>query len=119
VDDDRAVRETLGQALEREGHVVQAASDVGEAVAILGREPIDLVLTDLVLPGGSGLEIARTAKRAHPTIPVILVTGWPGRVDPQTIAEHGIDAVVEKPVGLDTLRATVASLLGRASARPR
>jgi len=119
VDDDRAVRETLGQALEREGHVVQAASDVGEAVAILGREPIDLVLTDLVLPGGSGLEIARTAKRAHPTIPVILVTGWPGRVDPQTIAEHGIDAVVEKPVGLDTLRTTVASLLGRASARPR
>jgi signal transduction histidine kinase/ActR/RegA family two-component response regulator len=119
VDDDRIVRETLTQGLEREGHLVLAARDVGEAVALLGREPVDLVITDLVLPGGSGLEVARTAKRARGTLPVILITGWPGRVEPQTLADHGIDALVEKPVGLDTLRATVVSLLGRASARPR
>lgn len=119
VDDDRAVRETLVQGLEREGYLVRATGDVGEAVAFLGREPVDLVVTDLALPGGSGLEVARTAKRARATLPVVLVTGWPGRVDPQTLADHGIDAVVEKPVGLDTLRATVASLLARASARPR
>ena len=119
VDDDRAVRETLVQGLEREGYLVRATGDVGEAVALLGREPVDLVVTDLVLPGGSGLEVARTAKRARATLPVVLVTGWPGRVDPQTLADHGIDAVVEKPVGLETLRATVASLLGRASARSR
>jgi CheY-like chemotaxis protein/anti-sigma regulatory factor (Ser/Thr protein kinase) len=115
----RAVRETLGQGLEREGYLVHATGDVGEAVALLGREPVDLVVTDLVLPGGSGLEIARTAKRVRPGVPVILVTGWPGRVDPHTLASHSIDAVVEKPVGLDTLRATAATLLGRASARPR
>jgi signal transduction histidine kinase len=113
VDDDRAVRETLGQGLERDGHRVHATGDVGEAVAFLQREPVDLVVTDLVLPGGSGLEIARAAKRAHPGIPVIMVTGWPGRVDPHTLADHAIDAIVEKPVGLDTLRSTVASLLGR------
>jgi two-component system nitrogen regulation response regulator GlnG len=107
------VRETLGQGLERDGHRVHATGDVGEAVAFLQREPVDLVVTDLVLPGGSGLEIARAAKRAHPGIPVIMVTGWPGRVDPHTLADHAIDAIVEKPVGLDTLRSTVASLLGR------
>jgi len=99
--------------------VVRAASDVGDAVALLGREPVDLVVTDLVLPGGSGLEVARTVKRAQPATPVILVTGWPGRVAPETLETHGIDAVVEKPVGLDTLRATVATLLERASARRR
>jgi signal transduction histidine kinase/ActR/RegA family two-component response regulator len=119
VDDDRAVRETLGQGLEREGYLVRATGDLGEAVTFLSREPVDLVVMDLVLPGGSGLEVARAAKQARAALPVILVTGWPGRVDPQTLADHGIDAVVEKPVGLDTLRATVASLLGRASARPR
>jgi CheY-like chemotaxis protein len=119
VDDDRAVRETLGQGLEHDGYRVHATGDVGEAVAFLARETVDLVVTDLVLPGGSGLEIARTAKRAHPGVPVIVVTGWPGRIDPHTLADHGIDAVVEKPVGLDTLRATVASLLKRASTRPR
>jgi CheY-like chemotaxis protein len=119
VDDDQAVRETLVQGLSREGYVVRAASDVGDAVALLGREPVDLVVTDLVLPGGSGLEVARTVKRAQPGTPVILVTGWPGRVAPETLETHGIDAVVEKPVGLDTLRATVATLLERASARRR
>jgi DNA-binding response OmpR family regulator len=119
VDDDQAVRETLVQGLARDGYVARAASDVGDAVALLGREPMDLVVTDLVLPGGSGLELARTVKRAQPGTPVILVTGWPGRVAPETLETHGIDAVVEKPVGLDTLRATVATLLERASARRR
>ena len=76
-------------------------------------------MTDLVLRGGSGLEVARTAKRLQPGIPVILVTAWPGRVAPETLETHGIDAVVEKPVGLDTLRATVATLFERTSARRR
>jgi DNA-binding response OmpR family regulator len=58
-------------------------------------------------------------KRAQPGTPVILVTGWPGRVAPETLEAHGIDAVVEKPVGLHTLRATVATLLERASGRRR
>jgi DNA-binding response OmpR family regulator len=98
---------------------VYATGDVGEAVSVLGREAVDLVVTDLVLPGGSGLEIARAVKRAHRGIPVILVTGWPGRVDQETLEAQGIDAVVEKPVGLDTLRVTVAALIGRASTRSR
>ncbi len=117
VEDEPPVRETVVQDLEREGYAVRAVGDVGDAVALLGREAFDLVITDLVLPGGSGLEIARTIKRARPGTPVILVTGWPGRVDAETLESHGIDAVVEKPVGLDTLRATVATLIERASAR--
>ena len=43
-----------------------------------------------------------------------LITGWPGRVAAETLEAHGIDAVVEKPVGLETLRATVATLIERA-----
>lgn len=119
VDDEKAVREALVEGLARAGYMVHATGDVGDAVAVLGREPVDLVVTDLVLPGGSGLEIARAVKRAHPGIPVILVTGWPGRIDPQTLEGQGIDAILEKPVGLDKLRATVAMLIERASARPR
>jgi signal transduction histidine kinase/CheY-like chemotaxis protein len=118
VDDEQAVRESLVQGLTREGYVVHATGDVGEAVALLRRESVDLVVVDLVLSGGSGFEVARTVKRMHPGTPVILVTGWPGRVDPQTLESHGIDAMVEKPVGLDTLRATIATLIERASARP-
>jgi CheY-like chemotaxis protein len=117
VEDEQPVRETLVRGLARDGYTVRDAGDVGDAVALLGREAFDLVITDLVLPGGSGLEVARTSKRAHPGVPVILVTGWPGRVDRETLDGHGIDAVVEKPVGLDTLRATVARLIERAAAQ--
>ncbi|HEY7600982.1 MAG TPA: ATP-binding protein [Methylomirabilota bacterium] len=117
VEDEQPVRETLVRGLARGGYAVRDAGDVGDAVALLGREAFDLVITDLVLPGGSGLEVARTSKRAHPGVPVILVTGWPGRVDRETLDSHGIDAVVEKPVGLDTLRATVARLIERAAAQ--
>ena len=55
-------------------------------------------MTDLVLRGGSGLEVARTAKRLQPGMPVVLVTAWPGRVAPETLETHGIDTVIEKPV---------------------
>ena len=119
VDDEQAIRETLAQALEHDGYEVDATGDVGDAVALLGRIRVDLVVTDLVMPGGSGLEIARTVKRVHPGTPVILVTGWPGRVDPEALGNQGIDAIVEKPVGLDTLRRTVASLIERAVPRAR
>jgi CheY-like chemotaxis protein len=50
VDDETAIRETLGQALEGNGYHVDTAGDVGDAVALLGRVPVDLVVTDLVLP---------------------------------------------------------------------
>jgi CheY-like chemotaxis protein len=119
VDDDEAVRETLVQGLARDGYVVEVSGDVGDATARLGRGPVDLIVTDLVMPSGSGLEIARTVKRLHPGTPVILITGWPGRVDAHTLESHGIDAVVEKPVGLDTLRATVATLIERGPTPPR
>jgi DNA-binding response OmpR family regulator len=119
VDDEKAIRETLAQALEHDGYEVDGTGDVGDAVALLGRIRVDVLVTDLVLPGGSGLEVARTAKRMDPSTLVILVTGWPGRIDPETLVSQGIDAIVEKPVGLDALRATVASLLERAGPRAR
>ena len=118
VEDERPVREMLVQGLAREGYAVSAANDVGEALALLGQEPVDVVVTDLVLPGGSGLEIARTVKRARPSTAVILVTGWPGRVDPETLKSHGVDAMIEKPVGLDALRASVATLVERVWTEP-
>ena len=119
VDDEQAIRETLAQALERDGYEVDATGDVGDAIALLNRAHVDLVVTDLVMPGGSGLAIARAVKRTRPGTPVVLITGWPGRVDPEALGSQGIDAIVEKPVGLDTLRSTVASLIERAVPRAR
>jgi signal transduction histidine kinase len=118
VEDEKPIRETVVQGLTRDGYAVSAAQDVGEALTLFGREAVDVVVTDLVLPGGSGLEIARAVKRTRPGTAVILVTGWPGRVDPETLKSHGVDTMLEKPVGLDALRATVATLVERLPAGP-
>jgi signal transduction histidine kinase len=118
VEDERPIRETLVQGLARDGYMVSGASDVSEAVAHLDRETVDVVVTDLVLPGGSGLELARAVRRTRPGTAVILVTGWPGQVNPDTLETHGIEAILEKSVGLDTLRAAVAALVERAAVRP-
>jgi CheY-like chemotaxis protein/anti-sigma regulatory factor (Ser/Thr protein kinase) len=113
VEDEVPVREAVALGLAGDDLVVRAADDIAPALALLQQETVDAVVTDLALPGGSGLEVARVAKRVRPATVVVLMTGWPGRLEGQTLESHGVDAVVEKPVGLDTLRATLTALLAR------
>jgi CheY-like chemotaxis protein/anti-sigma regulatory factor (Ser/Thr protein kinase) len=118
VEDEPDVREVLVQGLAQDGATVRIADDVRAALALLESTPIDAAVIDLMLPGGSGLEVSRQTRRLHPGASIILMTGWPGRVDPHTLEAHGVDAVVEKPVGLDALRAILAGLLARSGPRP-
>jgi signal transduction histidine kinase len=113
VEDESAVREALVLGLARDDTLVRGADDIAAALNLLHREPVDAVVTDLALPSGSGLEVARIAKRLRPATAVVLMTAWPGRLEERTLETHGVDAVVEKPVGLDTLRTTLAALLAR------
>src|SRR5262249_53394258 len=117
VEDEAAVRDALLGALSQQGHVVHVAVDGRAALAILEREPVDAVVTDLALPGLSGLEVAREAKRLRPGVPVILVTAWPGGPDAARLASSGVDAVIDKPVGLSEFRATLAVALARRGVR--
>lgn len=118
VEDDPAVRESVAEALGLAGYAVRTAESGVEAVAALRREAMDAVITDLALPSGSGLEVARLAKEARPETRVILITAWPGRVDAASLDRHGVDAVIEKPVGLDSLCTTLAALITRRPASP-
>jgi signal transduction histidine kinase/CheY-like chemotaxis protein len=118
VEDEKPVRDSLVEALELAGYTVRAVERGPAAAELLRREPVDAVVTDLALPSGSGLEVARAAKAARPGTPVILVSGWPGRVDALTLERHGIDAVIDKPMDLQALCVTLATLLGRPSPRP-
>ncbi len=117
VEDQAAVRDALVATIVQQGHVAFTASDAPEALALIRREPLDALITDLALPGGSGLEVARAVKRARPEAAVILVTGWPGRLDAEPLAESGVEAVIEKPVGLAEVRAALATALARRAAR--
>jgi len=74
VDDDPSVRKLLVAALTEAGHSVAAAEDGGRAIDIFRADPCDLVLTDVMMPGVSGLEVLRTIKRLSPATEVIVIT---------------------------------------------
>jgi two-component system response regulator FlrC len=80
VDDEEGMRSFLGEALESDGHAVTAASDTAAALAILSRQAHDVVITDLRMPGGDGMEVVRHLHAQAPETEVIVLTAH-GTVD--------------------------------------
>ena len=74
-EDDDSLRGFLARALERAGHDVKACADGDEAVTFLD-EPWDLLLTDIVMPGLDGIEVARQAAARQPGLRIMFITGF-------------------------------------------
>ena len=111
VDDDRTGRETLAEAVLEMGYTVASAAGGTEALDILRQREIDIVLTDLKMPGMDGLELLARAKGIRPDAYVILVTAF-ATIDTAVAAmKSGAYDYVKKPIDLRELRV----LLDRAS----
>jgi DNA-binding NtrC family response regulator len=107
VEDKNELRAMLRKALERNGHSVDEASDGSAAIQKLRNRRYQLILTDLKMPGASGLEVLRESKQADSTIPVILLTAF-GSVDEAVSAmKEGAFDFIQKPVDLDHLKLLV------------
>jgi DNA-binding NtrC family response regulator len=105
VDDEPALREVLSLRLGTWGHQVRAAADVAEAARALREERPDLVLSDVVLPDASGLELLRLVKGHDPAIPVIMITAH-GHVETAVEAmKAGAADFLTKPLAYEALRA--------------
>jgi DNA-binding response OmpR family regulator len=102
----------------RAGFVTEAARDGESAIRALEREPFDLVLLDLGLPGEDGLDLTRHLHE-HWRGPVIIVTGRGDSVDRIVGLELGADDYVTKPFELRELLARIRSVLRRAGEHPR
>jgi signal transduction histidine kinase/CheY-like chemotaxis protein len=111
IEDDEPVRAALVELLQRHGHVVLEAEDGPQGLALFEREAVDVVFTDLTVAAVSGFDVARTVKQRRPGTPVVLITGWPGRLDPAAVEANGIDRVVEKPVGAAEVLAALEAVL--------
>ena len=74
-EDDESLRGFLARALERAGYEVLACADGEEAVAALDQS-WDLLLTDIVMPGADGIEVARVAAARHPGLRIMFITGF-------------------------------------------
>ena len=75
-EDDGSMREYLARALERTGYVVTAVDGGVPALALLERQPYDLLLTDIVMPEIDGIELAHRAGALHPHMRVMFITGF-------------------------------------------
>jgi DNA-binding response OmpR family regulator len=89
VDGDAMMRTVVGRALRNQGFQVWTASDAPEARQVLGRLPgaLDLVLTDVAMPGGMGSQLAAEIRQAHPAVRLLYMSTY-SRKD---LLKHGID----------------------------
>ena len=117
VDDELSMREMLAILLKKAGLDVRTAGSRAEAAQALGAGPVDLVLTDVKLPDGDGLEILRHVKAAAPETPVVVMTAY-GTTEMAVAARKlGAEAYILKPFDVDELRIVVRDALANRTLR--
>lgn len=120
VDDEDQVRTMLRIALERAGYRVLQATDGPEAVAVLTRagRAIDVVLTDMMMPGMDGLETIRALRTIRPNVPTVLISGLHAQSMIDAAAKLGVRHVIAKPFTTTTLLHTLRASLGELGIAP-
>ena len=111
VDDEEQMRDLLAKVLERKGYQVAVCGDGTEALAFLEKEPVDLVVTDVRMPGLDGMEALRAIKELNPETVVIIMTAF-GSIDQavQAVKEGAYD-YINKPFKIDEMLLTIEKAL--------
>jgi signal transduction histidine kinase/ActR/RegA family two-component response regulator len=115
VDDAESIRKVLRRVLESGGYEVLEAASVDAALHELQSGPVDVILTDLQMPGRSGVELAQIAVREYPSSKVIAMSGFEDAHIGQLPRQLGIDAVLTKPMQPEVLLGAVRAALERKS----
>jgi two-component system chemotaxis response regulator CheY len=114
VDDDPVVRASCRKILQEEGHQVQLCTSAPEALSELSRQDWQLLLVDIIMPEFDGLYLIGKARRDFPSLPILVMSGYP---TPETIAsgqQVGASHFIAKPFTPEELSAAVArALAGR------
>jgi signal transduction histidine kinase/ActR/RegA family two-component response regulator len=117
VDDEQDARDLAAQALAAHGARVDVASSVPEALDVLDRGSVDIVVTDLAMPGEDGFALMQHLRRQGSPrfrfLPVIAVTAYARPEDRERVMSEGFQGFVAKPVEFDRLAIMVAQLAGR------
>jgi len=114
VDDEDSILQFVSYNLKKEGHEVTTAKDGDSALALAAKEPFDLVILDIMLPGTDGYEVCRKL-RAHGDVPVLFLSARDTELDKVVGLEIGGDDYLAKPFGIRELQARVKALLRRSA----
>lgn len=118
VDDDPLIRGLLYDFLAEKGYEVEKAADGVQAEEILLEKKMDLVLTDLLLPGPSGLDLAKKIRFLYPECRIILITGNPQDADIVQCITQNVSRYLCKPFPFDTIVRTIEEVLSEQDPQP-
>lgn len=117
VEDEKNMREILKILLEGEGYDISAAKDAAEGVSFIERDIFDLIITDVRMPGGNGLQILEKAQEISPETLVIIITAF-GTIESAIEAmKHGAYDYIHKPFKIDEIRLVVKNALEKRKLR--
>ena len=113
IDDDPQIRKLIRRCLEVAGHTVYDAGDGEKGLAVFDANPIDLVVTDILMPGKEGLETIRALRNRNPTIRILAISGGGaigGKQYLEVARRFGACRTLQKPFDFDALNSTVREL---------
>ncbi len=109
VDDERSMRDFLKILLEKEGHKVATAVNGERALEILESQPVEVVVSDIRMPGISGIELLETIKSDFPDLPVIMITAFASPDDAVLAMKNGAFDYISKPFNVDEIKSVIES----------
>ena len=107
VDDDKRMRSVLKSLLAEEGHEATACPDGLEAIARCGETAFDLVITDLMMPGASGIDVLKACRKSHPETLVVLITGFASLETAIQAIREGAYDYITKPFKMEEMKIVV------------
>lgn len=117
VEDDASLRRTVAEVLDAHGYAVTLAPDGRQALEVLQSEPVDLVVTDLMMPGMGGEALLRQIRATFPAVPVIAVTAFGSVESAVALTRAGASDYLTKPFRTPALLASITRVLEES--RPR
>jgi len=111
VDDEEFLRDLLRDILALERYRVETAASAEEALELLQQKRFDAIISDIMMPGKSGMELLAEAKQVRPDLPVILITGYAGQFTSQSAIGCGADGYFSKPFKNIELSYTLRAVL--------
>jgi DNA-binding response OmpR family regulator len=112
IDDERDILACLDEVLTSEGYRVTGVVSGGEALDLLRTDPPALVILDLRMPGMNGIEVLQAIRRTHAELPIVICSALGSYRNDFEILSANVAAFLDKPMDLDKVIETVASLIG-------